>query len=477
MNDKSPLIVRLDIDETDLDSGVTGIALVGQPAIEEDFYLFSKHIEQHKKDFGINTDALPDYINEVSASMDIPVFDNVEEAILYSMIIGCEGEIHTHTLDNGTEIYMPCIDMEAAEKVIDIINELQNPPKTWDDFTPEQLQEIYNKLMEVGETEADLLKAGWVRDTENFAMPSTPTKPSFEDAGKDRIYRYKYQVKPGKGAPIIPNSRDFCRKLIDADKLYRREDIVQMTITNANPGFAQKGALIYDIFLYCGGSNCRHEWKEIPYKKIDVDNPVFDLFSKDAKEKQIIAGPLMIPDKMIYRSDDNMGEYYVYFTSDTIEKIAHKYMLQKRQDSANLEHSEYAEIEDVALVESWIIEDTDNDKSYALTGNKYPKGTWFGMMKINNKEVWYEWIKSGQVSGFSVEGYFTDFVINASKQSFYYRTTEGGTEIVIDHNTNVVHILEDGERVAVMPDGSHKLTNNRTLVVRDGKAVKDTFAS
>ena len=112
-----------------------------------------------------------------------------------------------------------------------------------------------------------------------------------------------------------------------------------------------------------------------------------------------------------------------------------------------------------------------------MTGKVYPKGTWFGLMKINNETVWNEWIKTGMVSGFSVEGYFTDFVINASQQKFYYRTTKNGTDIVVDHNSLVVFIVEDGERVAVLPDGQHELTNGKTLVVRDGKAVKGTFTS
>jgi len=570
---KSPKIIRLEIDENDINSGVEAIALVGSPAIEEDFYMFSKQelesysdypdsvknnakrgielnekvgnkcatqvgkvraqqlangeavsvetikrmysylsraseyydegdteacgtisyllwggksalswaesklkqIEQLKME--VNVSSLPDYVNEVSMSEDIPVFDDIEEAIIYSMIIGCEGEIHTHQLEDGTTIYMPCATHEDAQAVSHIIDSLKNKPKYWDDLSDEELEAIYDKLMQVGETEAELLKQGWVRDTENFAMPSTPDKPSFEDVGKDRIYRYQYRVIPGKGAPIEPNSRKFCIDLVKADKLYRKEDIVQMTITNANPGFAQKGALIYDIFLYKGGSNCRHEWAAIPFKKADVINPVKDLFAEQ-KEKKIVAGPLMIPDKLIYRFDDTTDEdYYVYFNRETIEKIAHKYMIQKLQDKSNLEHSEYLQLEDVALVESWIIEDGEKDKAYSMTGKVFPKGTWFGLMKINNETVWNEWIKTGMVSGFSVEGYFTDFVINASKQKFYYRTTKGNTDIVIDHNTDVVFILQDGERVAVLPDGQHELTNGETLVVRDGKAVKGTFAS
>jgi hypothetical protein len=149
--------------------------------------------------------------------------------------------------------------------------------------------------------------------------------------------------------------------------------------------------------------------------------------------------------------------------------------MNKYQDNTNLEHSEDIKLKDVVLVESWIVEDPEKDKSYFLTGKKYAKGTWFGIMKVLNSTVWKDWVKTGRVKGFSVEGYFSDRIINASKHKFYYRTTDGGTEIVIDHETLVVFILEDGERKAIMPDGSYELSNGKTLRVVDSKAVSGSF--
>ena len=96
-------------------------------------------------------------------------------------------------------------------------------------------------------------------------------------------------------------------------------------------------------------------------------------------------------------------------------------------------------------------------------------------MRVDNKEVWEEHVKTGKVKGFSVEGFFADKLINASKQHFYYRTTEGGTEILIDENSSVVFILKDGERTAVMPDGTYELTNGKKLVVVDSKAETGSF--
>jgi len=192
-------------------------------------------------------------------------------------------------------------------------------------------------------------------------------------------------------------------------------------------------------------------------------------------EKQLIAGPLMIPKKLIYRYDDEMGEYYVYFSEDTIEKIAYKYIINKHQSQVNYEHSEENILENITLVESWLVEEPTKDKSFALMGKEYSKGTWFGIMKVNNADVWENYVKTGKVKGFSVEGLFADKILNASKHKFFYRTTEGGTEIVIDENTFVVFILKDGERKAILPDGDYQLTNGALLVVIKSKAIQGSF--
>ena len=61
----------------------------------------------------------------------------------------------------------------------------------------------------------------------------------------------------------------------------------------------------------------------------------------------------------------------------------------------------------MSLVESWIVEDTDMDKSKKY-GFNVPVGTWMGSVKVNNDEVWNEYVKTGKVKGFSIEGYFAD---------------------------------------------------------------------
>lgn len=126
-------------------------------------------------------------------------------------------------------------------------------------------------------------------------------------------------------------------------------------------------------------------------------------FATQDEEKRIVVGPLLIPNKKIIRVDGKGETYMVYFTADTIEKIAQRYMLRNYNSKATLEHSE--QIENVTLVESWVSKSREMDKSKTY-GFNLPAGTWYGIMKINNDDIWNNYVKEGKVNGFSIEGSF-----------------------------------------------------------------------
>jgi len=125
-------------------------------------------------------------------------------------------------------------------------------------------------------------------------------------------------------------------------------------------------------------------------------------FKEVDQEKKILMGAAMIPEKPIYRVDGD-EEYYVFFTKDTIRRASELYLMNGKQGNATLEHQE--KISGLSLVESWIIEDPEKDKSRAY-GLDYPVGTWMVSMKVNNEDIWNEYVKSGKVKGFSIEGWF-----------------------------------------------------------------------
>jgi len=122
------------------------------------------------------------------------------------------------------------------------------------------------------------------------------------------------------------------------------------------------------------------------------------------KEKRILMGAALIPDKSIYRRNDKGDEYYIYFSKDTVRKASELFFKRSNHKNATYEHKQ--PIEGMTIVESWIVENTKQDKS-ALYGLNLPVGTWAVSMKVDNEEI-YEKAKNGEVKGFSIEGYFAD---------------------------------------------------------------------
>lgn len=98
----------------------------------------------------------------------------------------------------------------------------------------------------------------------------------WDERTKDFIVKVRYEYSPRK---TKASSRQFCQKMVNAAKLYRREDIAQMSSKPVNAGWGANGASTYDIFLYKGGGDCHHRWVRKIYArtdnndKIDVKSP------------------------------------------------------------------------------------------------------------------------------------------------------------------------------------------------------------
>ena len=128
--------------------------------------------------------------------------------------------------------------------------------------------------------------------------------------------------------------------------------------------------------------------QEVKFKKLD-------------EEKRILMGPILIPNKPIFRKNAE-EEYYIYFNRDTVRKASQLYLKQGNQHRATLEHE--SRINGLTLVESWIVEDKKNDKSN-MYGMDVPLGTWMGAIEVDGDEIWNEFVKTGKVKGFSIEGF------------------------------------------------------------------------
>jgi hypothetical protein len=127
-----------------------------------------------------------------------------------------------------------------------------------------------------------------------------------------------------------------------------------------------------------------------------------DLAEVDS-EKRILMGAALIPNKQIYRKNGK-DEFYVFFSEATVKQASELFLKNGNQSNATLEHK--AKFEGATVVESWIIDNPDMDKSKQY-GFSLPKGTWMISMKIEDDKVWGE-VKEGKYKGFSIEGYFAD---------------------------------------------------------------------
>jgi hypothetical protein len=252
---------------------------------------------------------------------------------------------------------------------------------------------------------------------------------------------------------------------------------------------------------------------------IEYDWVAFENHKKDFEfkttDKQIISGPAMIPDQPIYRRGKDGEEYNVVFTKSTIQKIVERYFKNQYNSNFNLQHKKNMLAEGVYLIESFIIDSMRGIK--APEGfEDLPDGSWFISCKVDNEEIWNDYIKSGKFKGFSVEGLFTDrkveLVSNVeqaialvdklklNKQNIYTNNMSDVKELLsklkeifsedtmsfeeakladgitivkwegpLAEGTSVVVVSESGEVPA--PDGEHELQDGRKITVENGKVT------
>jgi hypothetical protein len=137
------------------------------------------------------------------------------------------------------------------------------------------------------------------------------------------------------------------------------------------------------------------------------------------EEKRLLLGAALIPNKKIYRKVDD-HEFYITFSEQTIEKLAHNFFKNGNQNNSSLEHQ--IKLEGMSVVEGWTVVDPKNDKSNNY-GKEYPKGTFVTMMKVDNDDVWSK-VKSGEIKGFSIDALLSleeiklNTNINMTKEDF-----------------------------------------------------------
>ena len=157
-------------------------------------------------------------------------------------------------------------------------------------------------------------------------------------------------------------------------------------------------------------------------------------------EKRILMGALLIPNKPIYRNGDE-GEYYIYFSKDTVCKASQMFLQNGNQSNSTLEHNK--PLNGLTLVESWIVEsEQDKSRHYGLN---VPVGTWMGAVKVNNSKIWEQYVKTKKVKGFSIEGYFADKMEQTKKVD--KKDMEKDMELEAKALLNKIEKIVRGEKV------------------------------
>ena len=246
-----------------------------------------------------------------------------------------------------------------------------------------------------------------------------------------------------------PAQRKFCKAMLNlakAGKIFSKKDIQKMD--GLNKQFAKKNQSSYSIFKYKGGKNCKHYWEKLKVFKNEDGKKVIIVAQPSKKtervagelwqnmqfslddDKRIITGPLMIPNKMIVRKDKKGEPYYVYFSKDTIKKMAEKFLAMNKHNNTDTDHN-YKITNSNTLVESWISQSKMHDKSYAL-GYVLPEGTWYVSYKVNDDTTW-DRIKNNELKGFSLAGPFIEKLTEDQKSD---NTLESIKQILQDVTEN-----------------------------------------
>ena len=267
----------------------------------------------------------------------------------------------------------------------------------------------------------------------------------------------------------------------------------------------------------------------------------FQYYSKDGKsnitnvkqgeilmtnaEKHEVISPLLIPNQLILRVDENGEKYYIRWSKQTIADVATYYKVNGFTNNFSIMHSFFDEnstyekyedsfIKDVYMLKLWVIEDEKNDEATKF-GYHLPEGTLMCKLKIHNKKLWKR-IKSGELKGLSIEAFipstfsgtikFNKINKMAKKTKFqklkeafdnflliYNQTVDTAEELAdiaksdetesgevslkyYTSDTDYIEIKEGGVAVAsdgsAVEDGEYPLVDGSVIVIADGKFVE-----
>ena len=226
-------------------------------------------------------------------------------------------------------------------------------------------------------------------------------------------------------------------------------------------------------------------------------------FAKVDEEQRILMGLVLQPDQLIYRVDENGDEFEMFFSAETIKDFSQNFFQSGFQLNSKLEHDET--IENVTFVESWLVADPKKDKSAAY-GLSYPVGSWLVSMKVDNDDIWNNYIKTGELKGFSIDGmveleevnFKSNIQMSKSNKNIIALLKQivsgaeqdvevtlgsvksGELDIQFDGETlevgTAVFLIADESEKVQLADGTYKIDDAGEIVVKDGLVESMTEA-
>lgn len=186
------------------------------------------------------------------------------------------------------------------------------------------------------------------------------------------------------------------------------------------------------------------------------------------KPKQMLYGPILIPDQLIFRSDEKMGDYYVTFTKEEIELIVRKFQAQKKTVNINYQHQNDSQVKECVVQEIWLT--GKKDKSQDL-GFDLPEGSAMAGTFIGDQKFWANEVETKNVLGYSIEGWLDMELKKQLKHKFMDIKTKDGvytiatTDAAFAVGSPVTITAADGTTVM---EGSFDLDNGTTIDVVAG---------
>ncbi len=204
-----------------------------------------------------------------------PVFSTIEEAEAHAKTIGCEG-YHEHEYE-GKVSYMACKDHSEATDLkkcnCSEKTELESFIEEFGEDMPEEWELVEEEVVDGEHQDFDFESELNAIANEKLELASTgtarPNARSSQDGtnkSDNEFYKVRYVYTQDNFLTQKGSTRDFCKLMETSKKIYRKEDILQMSNKAVNPGWGPRGANTYSIWLYKGGGNCHHFWLRQIYK-------------------------------------------------------------------------------------------------------------------------------------------------------------------------------------------------------------------